>query len=659
MSMFFMGGIAFQAFGPELENVMLILCTIGLFFIISKLTNISFKPVFLGILAYSFCFFAGSEIAKTNKEILKADHFSRITNAHAYIGVIEDEVNQKGKTNSTIIRVLYVKQDSAWKKSAGRILAYFPVNGENWVYGDKLLIKGKPVEVEKPLDPLSFDYKKFLSYKNIYHQHFIKGADIAFLVNDPPSKLWETAFKTRAAMAGLIKSALGSGQEFAVASMIILGIKQSVDQDLIDAYSSSGAMHVLAVSGLHVGMIFGLIQMLLGWLTRFKRWNHLFYLIALSIIWTFGFITAFSPSVLRAVVMFTIIIIGKWINKKGNLYNTLGLTAFVILLFEPFMLFNVGFQMSFLAVFGIAYLHPQVFSIYRGQSKIKKWLWEVTSISLCAQLFTFPLGLFYFNQFPTYFLLSNLWVIPLSSAILYIGILFFMGAFWLPWSTVWGFILKYSVMALNKSMYIVSFIPGSLQQTIYFKPWEVMILYAIIISLLLLFYFRNKQWLLTALCFSLVFSTSRIYKYYQLSNTHKVLVGQVKGRAYITVWHNKDACVWLPSGIDSNSFVVKTQIVKPLSANGVNAVKINYLPVRTFLWKYGKIKLQIVTNDNYDFTQEIPDYIFLPSNLKSVEKYTSNTQIKKVILYRNKNVQNIGNPKLWDLGTDGAFKIDI
>ncbi len=654
-----MGGIAFQAFGPELMYGQYILLAILFIFLVLKLITFSFRQVVLGTLAYSFCFIAGNEIARANKDILKPNHFSRIPNAQAFIGIVDDEVNLKDKTNSTIIQVLYVHKDSEWIKASGKILTYFPAVSKKLVYGDKLLLKGIPNEVEAPSDPQAFDYKRFLSYKNIYHQHFLRDKDFIFLLNDPPSKLWDIAYKSRTFMSGLIKSSLGPGQEFAVASMIILGIKQSVDQDLIDAYSSSGAMHVLAVSGLHVGMIFGLIQMLLGWLTRFKRWKHLFYLIALLLIWTFGFITAFSPSVLRAVVMFTIIIIGKWINKKGNLYNTLGLTAFAILLFDPFMLMNVGFQMSFLAVFGIAYLHPKVFSIYRGQNKIKKWFWEVTSISLCAQLFTFPLGLFYFNQFPTYFLLSNLWVIPLSSAILYIGILFFIGSFWLPWKIVLGSILKFFVWGLNKSMYIVSFIPGSLQQTIYFDPWEILLLYAIIFSLLFLFYFRNRQWLLSSLCFSLIFSSGRINKNYQLNNTHKLLIGQVRGRPYLTVWHNQEASVWLPTGTDTNSFMVKTQIIKPLNANGVQEIQINYLPEKTFLWKYDRIRLQMVVQGQELAGPTKADFLCIPADLKSLEKYTSNTQIKTVILYQNRNSSSKKDYPAWDLSTDGVFKTDI
>ncbi|MBC7628979.1 hypothetical protein, partial [Ferruginibacter sp.] len=132
-----------------------------------------------------------------------------------------------------------------------------------------------------------------------------------------------------------------------------------------------------------------------------------------------------------------------------------------------------------------------------------------------------------------------------------------------------------------------------------------------------------------------------------------------KGKAYLTVWHNKEACIWLPSGIDSNSFAVKTQIIKPLNSNGVKEIQISYLPEKTLLLKYGKIKFQMGVNEKYVFGQERPDYVCLPANLKSVEKYTSNTQIKKVILYRNKNIQKSGDSRVWDLYSDGVFKIDI
>ena len=653
-----MAGIVFQQINGGLADVSIWLFVITAASIAFKFFQFKAKPIVFGILIYGFCFVAGKEVCRREIDILRADHFSEFKSADSYIGTVDDEVSVKPKSISAKIKIEYIHQSSGWKKAQGYVLSYFPASTQKWKYGDKLLISGSPQVVSPPSDPLAFNYAKYLSYKNIYHQHFIRKGEFALLTSEPHSKLWELAYSCREGLSGLLSSALGTGQEFAVASMVVLGIKQSIDQDLIDAYSSSGAMHVLAVSGLHVGMIFGLIQMLLGTMKRSFIWKHVFYFFALAVIWAFGLITAFSPSVLRAVVMFTIIIIGQWIGRKGNLYNTLGLTSFVILLFDPFMLMNVGFQMSFLAVFGIAYLHPKLFSLYKGKSRVLKWLWEVTSISLCAQLFTFPLALYYFNQFPTYFLLSNLWVIPLSSVILYVGIIFFIGAWWVPWKIIFGVVLKYSVWALNKSMYIVSFIPGAVTRTIYFDYWEIVLLYGLIISFLLLFYFRNKKWMYVGLSLSLLFVAMRLTKIKTLENVHKIMVGQIKGKAYITIWKSTRATVYLPRGTDENAFFVKTQILKPLETNGVINIEIKNIADSNLTLTYGLVKLQIVNQPKFKRVAENVNYICLQRDEPHPENYTENSQIKRVILCNNRSPINIKD-LVWDIKAQGVFVLDI
>ena len=238
--------------------------------------------------------------------------------------------------------------------------------------------------------------------------------------------------------------------------------KDELDFEVKQAYAAAGAMHVLAVSGLHVGIIFLILNTLLAILDTSKKGRIVKAIILLISLWSYAMITGLSPSVLRAATMFSFVIMGTVLNRSSSIYNTLAASAFFILIINPNLLFEVGFQLSYVAVLGIVYLQPLIYKrIYTRWWLLDK-VWAITAVSIAAQIATLPLTLFYFNQFPVYFMLSNLLVIPSAAVILILGILLFIASP-IPFiSESIGWVLNKFIEGLNFGIKEIEVLPNSL-----------------------------------------------------------------------------------------------------------------------------------------------------------------------------------------------------
>ncbi|MEQ9413126.1 MAG: ComEC/Rec2 family competence protein, partial [Cyclobacteriaceae bacterium] len=244
-------------------------------------------------------------------------------------------------------------------------------------------------------------------------------------------------------------------------------VTDGIDNELQSAYASSGAMHVLAVSGLHVGILYGIVMLLfrpfrnLAW----SRW--VIAIISLMALWSFAFITGLSPSVLRAVTMFSFIAIAKPFGRRTSIYNTLASSAFILLLFDPFLIMSVGFQLSYLAVLGIVTIHRPLYQLWEPRSAILDWVWNISCVSIAAQLATFSLGILYFHQFPVYFLFSNFFVIPGAISVLVTSILVLETSGIAPVAAIFGAVLKWLIQILNFAVFSFEKFPFSLINDIY------------------------------------------------------------------------------------------------------------------------------------------------------------------------------------------------
>lgn len=286
---------------------------------------------------------------------------------------------------------------------------------------DVLVLKTNFDLINDSKNPYQFDYKNYLEKQNIYRQITTSKTDI-FILKTQKTSIKGLAHKFRKRInQSLIKNGF-NGDELAIINALLLGQRQEMSKEILENYTKAGAVHILAVSGLHVGIILLIITLFLKPLDYLKHGKLIKLIITLLLLWTFAFIAGLSASVVRAVTMFTALSIGLAFNRKNSLYKNLIISVFFLLLFNPYYLFEVGFQLSYLAVFFIVWLQPLIYSVWKPSFKPLDYFWQLFTVSVAAQIGVLPLSLYYFHQFPGLFFVANLLIIPVLGLILGLGI---------------------------------------------------------------------------------------------------------------------------------------------------------------------------------------------------------------------------------------------
>lgn len=287
--------------------------------------------------------------------------------------------------------------------------------------GDQLRVNGKLKAIDYISHPAQFDYKKYLTQKHIYHQLHTDTMDVVLLSASKNYSLLETSNSCRNKLLSILKKNIKDEGSYEMAAALLLGERSDLDKDLLKSYSDTGTIHIISVSGLHVGIIFLVLQFLLKLIPLFKN-DIVKCIVVIICIWFYSTLTGLPASVIRSALMISFHTIGKTISSKTNSINHVAASALLLLSFNTNYLFDIGFQLSYLAVLGIMYLQKPISDLYVPQSRLSSYIWITTSVSLAAQLFTLPFCLYYFHQFPNYFIIANLIAIPLSSIALYASI---------------------------------------------------------------------------------------------------------------------------------------------------------------------------------------------------------------------------------------------
>lgn len=425
-------------------------------------------------------------------------------------------------------------------KTVGKTIVYFEKSPAafNLKYGDIVLFKTIFNRVRVNGNPEEFDFLRYLRLHNIYHQAYVKK-EAWNRVGNSANAFYTLVYTLKSYFEEILVTSDLLPTNLMVAKALILGEKDSLDRDTLRAYSSAGAMHILAVSGLHVGIVMLLFSLVLKPLKRLPKGKVIFLFAVLFIIWSYAFITGMSSSVVRASVMFSFVLVGKELERDTSVYQSILISAFLMLLFEPVIIFHVGFQLSYLAVLGIVYIHPKVYNLFC----FKRWLfdkvWQITSVSLAAQIATFPLGLYYFHQFPNFFLVSNLIVIPLAFVILIVGILFlFFSA--VPFlSDLLRIILNLVLSGLNKGVQWVESLPNSIYWGVSIQWFEVFWYYLIIVFLIYAFVFRKAKILLVTLSFFVLLIAFNFAKNAQLGAKNSLVIYNVNKDLAIDIFYGR------------------------------------------------------------------------------------------------------------------------
>ena len=381
-------------------------------------------------------------------------------------GIYRVELNSSPveKANSYLCKVDVLEfYDSSWKPAQGKAILYLQKDSlaSKLFFGDRLMVQAEFSAPEKALNPDGFDYAAYLKRQGVGATSYISSDNWQLAGQSTSFSIRREADKWQKYLLGIYRKFNIQGDEFAVLSALTLGYTDDLQPDIRASYSATGAMHILSVSGMHVGVVYVVIAFLLNFLNR-KQWTKVFKgLFIIVFLWAYAFLSGMSAAVIRAAMMFSFVALASCFERKSQIYNTIFMSAFFMLIYNPMFLYDVGFQLSYSAVLSIIFFQPIVGKLYKPTNRLSRFTWEMFSVSIAAQLGTTPFTLYYFHQFPNYFLLTNFIAIPLSSLVIYLAIGLLMVS-WLPYISVWvGIVLNWALWALNHFIVWVEGLPYS------------------------------------------------------------------------------------------------------------------------------------------------------------------------------------------------------
>lgn len=405
------------------------------------------QNIYFGTAAYSVAFLIGAATLLLRSGYSDSDNYiHRISGNGQHVLEVVLRERQKATTYRNRYVALVRRMDG--KPVSGKILVNLnPADfKQNLPIGTNLKIAGTIIKHKPPKNPDQFDYGKYLENKSVLAQVYADAGQVRI-----GRQLTKDAFyysdKIRHTIIENLKKSGFRQNELAVIAALILGQQQDISAEIIQDYQFAGAVHILSVSGLHVGFILMFLTFLLRFLPKNKAMPYLRLLIIVVSLWGFAVLAGLSPSVVRSVTMFSFVAVGMHLGRKTNIFHTLFVSMLLILLFEPSFLFDVGFQLSYLALFFILWLQPILSDWWQPENKILNYFWQILTVSFAAQIGTFPLSVYYFHQFPALFFVTNLVVIPMLSVIMALGIAAMVPAVFgtvpmvlikpLEWSIIW------------------------------------------------------------------------------------------------------------------------------------------------------------------------------------------------------------------------------
>jgi len=519
------------------------------------------------------------------KEVLKSGKF--------YDKYIVDLRNLNGK-NVTGKSLLNIQKDST----------HGPLQVDNIVF-TKTTIK----DLIPPLNPYQFDYKAYLKNQYIFHQVFV-NYDELLILNQSNRSIFGLAANLRDLINKKLKPYNFKPDELAIINALLLGQRKDISEETYNSYANAGAIHILAVSGLHVGIILIILNLLFRPIERIKYGLYVKTILIIILLWIFAIVAGLSPSVMRAVTMFTIVAIGLNMKRATNIYNTLAISMFILLLLKPTFLFDVGFQLSYLAVFSIVWIQPLLYKLWSPKLLGIDKLWKIFTVTIAAQFGILPISLYYFHQFPGLFFISNLVIIPFLGAILGLGIFVILLSILNVLPNVLANVFGTIIDLMNDFVGFISRQEEFLFKHISFGILLVISSYILIIAAVKLYQKKTYRHLVYALTSVIIFISVLIFNNYKSSSNefiifHKSrysLIG-IKQNKILKLYHNMDSLNYSKDRIVTNYKV----------GHSIRNIKLDSI---NYVYKINNKLLLVVDSLGVYETSFKPDYLLLRNSPK-------------------------------------------
>ena len=615
--------------------VSLFLC-LGIFcFLFWKSKKVLLQNVNFGITTYLLAFILGMMSFYIHSDLNSKQHYSKksFEETNSIRAIVSTTLKPNKKHNKYFVILSHFNDSIA----SGKILLYVPKKNDETLHcGNEIWINNTVYTIPKAFNPYQFDYANYLEKQNVFHQIY---------TNENQIKIIQT-HKTIDFYIENLRNNLSKSFDIhhfepkikAIIDALILGQRLELDKETIADYSNAGVIHILAISGLHISIIYFFIVFLLKPLKRVRFGSEIQLLIVLGILWLFALLTGLPASVTRAVTLFSFISIGKYFNQPKAIYNALAISAFLILLVKPNSIFDIGFQLSYAAVLSIVLFQPFYKKFYFTENKIGVYFTDTVLVSLAAQIGVLPLSLYYFNQLPILFLLANLVIIPLSTAVLIGGIIILFFNFTIPDFAIFlGKILALIIDFMNKYIHWIAQFKSGIITNISFSVWLTIILYVVIISFIYwLYHFKSKNFKYVLLSVFL-FQMSYFGIKFTENNTSELIVLNSKSSA-IAIKQNNNIIAF------TDNPEINLEALNHYK-RGTFSDSLRIFPMRNVL-SFNDKRILVVDSVGIYKTSIRPEIIILTQNPKiNLSRLISEIKPKLVIADKN-NYKN--NCKLWE-----------
>ncbi len=553
-----------------------------------------------------------------------------------------EPLSEREKTYKALSEIVVIYHNQKAKKVTGKAMIYFRKDSiaPALQYGDVILVHSNLQEIKNAGNPGGFDYKRYALFNGITHQLFVKSNEYKKLPQQQTSFFYKTMFQLRSYILQTIRKYVKGELEQSIAEALLIGYRDDLDRDLVQAYSNTGVVHIIAVSGMHLGLIYGLLMFLFKRFNSNKRMKIIRAILVIVLLWLFSLLTGASASVLRAVIMFTVIVGAELIDRKGNIYNSMAASAVALLFFNPFLLWDVGFQLSYAAVLSIVLFMKPIYNWFAIQNKLLDGLWKLNALTLSAQILTLPLCIYHFHQAPTLFLITNLVAVPLSSLVLYALILLMIISPITILANATGWLITKLLWLVNQFILWADHFRFAVIDGIQHSPIQTMLLYAIIATAGIWLIEKNKtafRWLLG--CIVCFFVMQAFYRY-QTIQQQKLVVYNLSQHTAIDFmlgdqYYFAGDSVLLQDGFLRN-FHLKPSRIAHRTYNQPNTI----IPGIRSWQLHGKTILHINRSYRYDSTVRInADVVIVSQNPKLYLNQLQKTINCKLLVFDSSNPQ--------------------
>ena len=587
------------------------------------------KNNLLGISLLVFFIFSGIQLAQLNDDTGRVNYFAGYLNQSDYLAIeVLEPVKEKPNSFEIIGRVLAMHTDSGFVNTTGKVRLYFSnkIMPLHLLPGSQVVIKNYLKPISAPKNPYQFNFKNYSAKQQIHYQGFVWPGQFK-LLSSPNSSFLGRIYTIRLKITEELKNRFSDKATLAIVSSLLLGDRTFISSELKTSYIDAGIMHILAVSGLHVGIILLILLFLVKPLPNYFVWRLAKTVLAISVIASYAMLTGLAPSIQRAAVLFSFIAVGQLYARNANLYNLLAASAITLILFNPLVIFELGFQLSYAAVLGIITFHPKLEKLINPTNKIARFFWQIICVSFAAQLATFPISLYYFHQLPTYFLLSNLVAIPAAIIVLCGGIALICFSWLNMLANVIAYGLTGLVYVLNTLVGWFTGLPYAVITGVSVSGFELIILY-LIIGLLLMLVNTRKHWsAYSVVGLSLVFLTLKTIDSIKHTKQKMLVVYAINNHSAIDFISGK-ASYLLHSFDMADSKQAETYVHPNWHANQINInhslnfsdVKSNCLQKQDNIIRFYGIVLIIIDSplaETYDTVfKQTADYLIIKNNPK-------------------------------------------